>query len=78
MGKDYAKMLDMSNPKGNVKQTGWGFIGVLGVGKDERQVPIGVYSKYRDGAASANAWLKSTPGAVRWEGEKLYEELEDE
>ena len=72
-------MIDMTNPKGNVVQTGWSFIGVLGLlGKNERQVPIGVYSKYRDGAASANAWLKSTTNAVRWEGEKLYEELEDE
>jgi len=39
------------------------------------RVPIGVYGSYRDGAAHANAWMKSCAGALRWEGERLYKEL---
>jgi hypothetical protein len=57
----------------------WGFVGVV---QDktgpEREIPIGVYSCYAVGRTHANAWMKSTPNAVRWEGQRLYKPLEDD
>lgn len=35
-------------------------------------IPVGVYSKYCDGVAHANAALKATPKATMWHGERLY------
>ena len=64
-------------PKGNVSQTGWAFVGYLKVGKIEQRFPIGVYTKYCDGAAQANAWMRQEKRALRWEGDKMYEELPD-
>ena len=73
-------MIAMTNPKGGVVQTGWAFVGFLQhKGEEiERQFPVGVYTKYCDGAAQANAWMRQEPRAVRWEATKIYEELEDE
>jgi len=59
----------------------WGFVGYIGNAKTqvaETTVPIGVYSCYADGAAHANAWLRNTPRAIRWEGQRLYEPLTSE
>lgn len=65
-------------PKGNVTQTGWAFVGYYTRGKCECSFPIGVYTKYCDGAAQANAWMRHQNNSLRWEGSKIYEELEDE
>ena len=64
-------------PKGNVVQTGWAFVGFYTAGSCECSLPIGVYTKYCDGAAQANAWMRQEKRAVRWEGNKIYEELPD-
>jgi hypothetical protein len=69
-------MSTMENPKGLVTNVGWGFTGYFTNVKNLQKVPIGVFSQYRDGAASANAWMRSTPNAIRWEAEKLYEEID--
>jgi hypothetical protein len=50
----------------------WGFVGYL---ENGTTVPIGVYNKYCDGVAHANAWLRSTPRGERWEGQRLYKPL---
>ena len=64
------------------KLTGeWGFVGYIqkyGPRSKETAVPIGVYECYADGAAHANAWMKNTPNASRWEGQRLYEPLTSE
>ena len=71
----------MDSPRGNVYQTGWAFTGFCEEGRGSKRhevsVPIGVYSTYALGAESADAWMKSVPAPLRWEGDKLYEELED-
>jgi hypothetical protein len=68
----------MTEPRGNVHQTGWAFVGFLMVGKgSEQRFPIGVYTKYCDGAAQANAWQRQEKRAIRWEGTKLYEECDE-
>lgn len=67
-------------PKGNVKQTGWAFVGFIGDKLTQvasQQFPLGVYTKYCDGAAQANSWMRQENRAIRWEATKLYEELED-
>ena len=46
-------------------------------GDEEVGLQIGTYSSYRDGAAHANSWMRDTPEALRWEGEAVYEEMED-
>ena len=57
----------------------WAFIGYVQDKKGpERAIPIGVYSCWANGRTQANAWMKSTPNAVRWEGERLYEPLTTE
>ena len=60
----------------------WGFVGFFEQGRGSKRhevrFPIGVYGSYRDGAAMANAWLKSQAGALRWEGERLYKTLTSE
>ena len=56
------------------KTSDWGFIGYL---SDGTPIPIGTYSSYRDGVAHANSWLNSTSRAERWEGQPLYEEVND-
>ena len=60
----------------------WGFVGFMEQGRGSKRhevrVPIGVYGSYRDGAAHANAWMKATAGAVRWDGERLYKPLTTE
>ena len=68
----------MSNPKAVVQMSGWAFVGYLMAGKQEQRFPIGVYTKYCDGAAQANAWMRQEKRGLRWEAEKLYEELVDE
>ena len=60
----------------NRVRVGWAFVGFFG--DPEKATPIGVYSCYADGAAVANAWMKNTPKAVRWEGMPIHEELEDD
>lgn len=61
------------------RTSSWGFVGYVQDKKGpERAIPIGVYSCYGDGRAQANAWMKATPNAVRWEGQCLYEEIQDE
>ena len=64
------------------EQIGWGFVGFVMQGRGSKRkevaVPIGAYSRYRDGAAHANAWMMNTPNAIRWEGERLYKTLEDD
>lgn len=68
--------MDMNAKVGSPsKQTDWGFIGYL---KNGTRVPIGVYKDYRDGRTHANAWMRNTPQADRWEGERLHEELTHE
>jgi len=68
----------MLNPRDEVcKADGWGFVGYIqstsacGV----LRVPLGVFTKYCDGAAMANSWMKSAPKAIRWEAEQLYQPL---
>jgi chitodextrinase len=71
---------DMKNPKGNVVQTGWAFVGFIGDAKTQvatQQFPIGVYTNYCDGRAQANSWMNQEKRAIRWEANKIYEELED-
>lgn len=53
----------------------WAFAGVL---ENGTYIPIGVFSSYRLGKASANAWMQSTPKAVKWMGEPLYVSLDTE
>lgn len=65
-------------PKGNVVQDGWAFIGYYTSGKCECAFPIGVYSRYCDGAAQSNAWMRHEARSVRWEATKIYKELADE
>jgi hypothetical protein len=51
----------------------WGFVGyVQDKTGPERAIGIGTYTTYCAGAAHANAWMKSTPNATRWEGQRLY------
>jgi hypothetical protein len=60
----------------------WGFVGYMEKGRGSKRhevsVPIGVYGSYRDGAAHANAWMKATAGALRWEGQRLYRPMSDD
>jgi len=61
-----------------VRTRSWGFVGYVqdyGPKSEERAVSIGVYSHYDIGRANANAWMQSTPTAVRWEAQPLYREL---
>ncbi len=69
--------IEATNPKADVVFSGWAFTGFIGEAKSQRaekQVPIGVYQEYCDGRVHANAWMKNTPSAIRWEGVKLYED----
>jgi hypothetical protein len=69
----------VDNPRDKVcKQAGWAFVGFVKSGKRETGIPIGVYTDYKVGRAHANAWMKSTTNALRWEATQLYEPLEDE
>jgi len=60
------------------KTSDWGFVGYYAEGGEEHPVPIGVYSDWKLGKASANAWMRNESRAVRWEAFPMYEELEDE
>lgn len=68
-------MIEFKNPRDEVcRADGWAFIGfVCDSEGPERQVPIGVYRTYREGAMHSNSWLKSTPNGIRWEGQQIYE-----
>lgn len=61
------------------KQTGeWGFVGYVQDKRGpERAIAIGVHGCYGDGRAQANAWMSSTPNAVRWEAQRLYVAMSD-
>ena len=59
------------------EQTGrWIFYGFQlrgrGSKRTEYPVKLGTFDCYGSGAALANAWLRDTSGAQRWEGEREY------
>lgn len=60
------------------RTSSWGFVGYYESKGKECSFPIGVFTKYCDGVAQANAWMRQEKRAIRWEGEALYEELGDE
>ena len=74
---NYKERMDLNKNRGEVCELtrDWGFYLEL---EDGKTVPVGVYSKYCDGAAHANAALKATPRAVAWHGTRLYAPLTTE
>lgn len=61
------------------EQTGeWAFCGFFFKGRGSKRTetafPIGVFPSYKDGKIVANAWLRDTAGAERWEAMRLHRE----
>lgn len=73
--------IESTNPKADVVFSSWAFVGFTGNAKSQvadKQHPIGCWTNYCDGRVQANAWIQSTPNAIRWEAEKLYLENPNE